>query len=67
MSSTSTVALSSKPDPDITLDELSDSSGVKMMSSNGAFNDAVGDAANPFALDSSSASLTFCLWPCALT
>jgi hypothetical protein len=51
--------LSSKLDPDITLDELSDSSGVKIMSSNGAFNDANGDVANPFALDSSSASLTF--------
>jgi hypothetical protein len=59
MSSASSIVLSSKLDPDITLDELSDSSGVKIMSSNGAFNDANGDVANPFALDSSSASLTF--------
>jgi hypothetical protein len=37
------------------------------MSSNGAFDDAVGDGANPFALASSSASLIFCFCPCALT
>lgn len=66
MSSMSTVALPSKPGLDITL-ELSGSTGVKMMSSNGVFKDAVGDGINPFALDSSSASLAFCFWPCVLT